>query len=310
MKRFLIVIFALGLMSNVAMAQEQTAQAPAQKVTFPMVTVPEDITQPQDRAKYLGEHFWDNVDFATASEALLEQGLIDMASIFPLLSDETMTSSMAALVKRAETSKGGLIKVLALADKYLYGTDSPLYNESAYRTLLQSALVSKSLAKAEKEPFQKQLVMLEMNNEGSSAVDFEMSLADGSKAKLSDVESAVVILFFYSPDNLDCKLQRFRLTQARLVNYLQRAGGIKVVAVCVEGEKAAWDKFRADAPAEWLHAYDTTGKIKGDNLYDLRTLPRLYLLDEKKTVLLKNTKADDIEQYLLQIIQASDSVAE
>jgi hypothetical protein len=35
-------------------------------------------------------------------------------------------------------------------------------------------------------------------------------------------------------------LQRFRLTQARLINYLQRAGGIKVVAVCVEGDKAAW----------------------------------------------------------------------
>ena len=51
-----------------------------------------------------------------------------------------------------------------------------------------------------------------------------------------------------------------------------------------------------------------SGKIKSENLYDLRTLPRLYLLDEQKTVLLKNTKADDIEQYLVQIIQASDSV--
>jgi hypothetical protein len=28
-------------------------------------------------------------------------------------------------------------------------------------------------------------------------------------------------------------------------------------------------------------------------------------LDEQKTVLLKNTKADNIEQYLVQIIQAS-----
>ena len=307
MRRLFVLLTFIILFSQALMAQEQTAPA-AEKVTFPMVTVPDEITDPQARAKYLGEHFWDNVDFATASEALVEQGLIDMASIFPLLNSETLISSMTALVKKAETSKEGLLKMLSLADKYLYGTASPLYNEAAYRGLLQSALISKALNKADKEPYQKQLVILEMNNEGSAAVDFDMQLVDGSKAKLSDIEAPVSILFFYAADNLDCKLQRFRLTQARLVNYLQRAGGIKIVAVCVEGDKAAWEKFRADSPKEWLHVFDASGKIKSENLYDLRTLPRLYLLDEQKTVLLKNTKADDIEQYLVQIIQASDSV--
>lgn len=308
MKRLFVLLTFIILFSQALMAQEQTAPA-AEKVTFPMVTVPDEITDPQARAKYLGEHFWDNVDFATASEALVEQGLIDMASIFPLLNSETLISSMTALVKKAETSKEGLLMMLSLADKYLYGTASPLYNEAAYRGLLQSALISKALNKADKEPYQKQLVILEMNNEGSAAVDFDMQLVDGSKAKLSDIEAPVSILFFYAADNLDCKLQRFRLTQARLVNYLQRAGGIKIVAVCVEGDKAAWEKFRADSPKEWLHVFDASGKIKSENLYDLRTLPRLYLLDEQKTVLLKNTKADDIEQYLVQIIQASDSVS-
>ena len=307
MRRLFVLLTFIILFSQALMAQEQTAPA-AEKVTFPMVAVPDEITDPQARAKYLGEHFWDNVDFATASEALVEQGLIDMASIFPLLNSETLISSMTALVKKAETSKAGLLMMLSLADKYLYGTASPLYNEAAYRGLLQSALISKALNKADKEPYQKQLVILEMNNEGSAAVDFDMQLVDGSKAKLSDIEAPVSILFFYAADNLDCKLQRFRLTQARLVNYLQRAGGIKIVAVCVEGDKAAWEKFRADSPKEWLHVFDASGKIKSENLYDLRTLPRLYLLDEQKTVLLKNTKADDIEQYLVQIIQASDSV--
>ena len=307
MRRLFVLLTFIILFSQALMAQEQTAPA-AEKVTFPMVTVPDEITDPQARAKYLGEHFWDNVDFATASEALVEQGLIDMASIFPLLNSETLISSITALVKKAETSKEGLLMMLSLADKYLYGTASPLYNEAAYRGLLQSALISKALNKADKEPYQKQLVILEMNNEGSAAVDFDMQLVDGSKAKLSDIEAPVSILFFYAADNLDCKLQRFRLTQARLVNYLQRAGGIKIVAVCVEGDKAAWEKFRAVSPKEWLHVFDASGKIKSENLYDLRTLPRLYLLDEQKTVLLKNTKADDIEQYLVQIIQASDSV--
>lgn len=306
MKRLFLLMSMLVVLSNCVFAQEQTAPA-AEKVSFPMVTVPDDIIEPQARAKYLGEHFWDNVDLSTASEGLIEQGLVDMASIFPLLDGDALSASMIALANRAEGSKSGLLRVLSLADKYLYGTDSPLYNEAAYRSLLQASLVSKNLNKTEKEPYQKQLIMLEMNNEGTPAVDFEMQLVDGSKATLADVESPVTILFFYAANNLDCKLQRFRLTQARLVNYLQRAGGIKVVAVCVDGDKAAWDKFRADSPAEWVHAFDASGKIKAENQYDLRALPRLYLLDEQKTVLLKNTKADNIEQYIVKLIQSSDA---
>ena len=95
MKRLFVLLTFIILFSQALMAQEQTAPV-AEKVTFPMVTVPDEITDPQARAKYLGEHFWDNVDFATASEALVEQGLIDMASIFPLLNSETLISSMTA----------------------------------------------------------------------------------------------------------------------------------------------------------------------------------------------------------------------
>ena len=93
MKRLFLLMSMLVVLSNCVFAQEQTAST-AEKVTFPMVAVPEDITEPQARAKYLGEHFWDKVDFGTASEALIEQGLIDMASIFPLLDGEVLASSM------------------------------------------------------------------------------------------------------------------------------------------------------------------------------------------------------------------------
>lgn len=294
MKRILIVFLLLAAASSVA-AQEK----------FPMITIPEEIADHVARAKYLGEHYWDNVDFNAVSDEVLEQGFVDMVSIFALLDDEALDLSWAEAVKRAEASKTGVVRLLALGDKYLYGVSSPMYNESAYRSLLRAGLVSKKIAKADKAPYQKHLVLLEMNNAGSAAVDFEFEQADGTRSKLSEVVSPVTILFFYDPDCVDCKIERFRLTQARLTNYLQRAGGVTVLAVFPSADAEAWEKHKSDIPAEWINARDAAGRLKSENLYDLRAMPRLYLLDDKKQVLLKNTTAAQIESYLTEVMRSA-----
>jgi len=38
--------------------------------------------------------------------------------------------------------------------------------------------------------------------------------------------------------------------------------------------------------------------IDQKNLYDLKAIPTLYLLDKDKTVLLKDATAEEIEEYL------------
>ncbi len=306
MKRILIVFLLLAAVSTRVAAQEK----------FPMITIPEDIADHVARAKYLGEHYWDNVDFNTASDLMLEQGFVDMVSIFALLDGEALDASWAAAVKRAEASKTGVVRLLALGDKYLYGVSSPMYNEEAYRSLLRAGLVSKKIAKADKTPYQKQLVLLEMNNEGSAAVDFDFEQADGSRSKLSEVVSPVTVLFFYDPDCVDCKIERFRLTQAPMTSYLQRAGGVTVLAVFPSADAAVWDKHKSDIPDDWINARDVTGRLKSENLYDLRAMPRIYLLDDEKQVLLKNTTADRIEAYLTEVMrnaaqsQAAEDAAE
>ena len=80
MKRLFLLMSMLVVLSNYVFAQEQTAPA-AEKVSFPMVTVPDDITEPQARAKYLGEHFWDNVDLSTASEVRVQSIWVSTSGI-------------------------------------------------------------------------------------------------------------------------------------------------------------------------------------------------------------------------------------
>ena len=180
-----------------------------------------------------------------------------------------------------------------------------MYNEDAYRSLLHVALLSEALTKEEKMPYQAQLVMAEMNNVGSPVVDFEITVRGGEKSKLSEVPSTVTILYFYTPGCPDCYIERSRLSQARTISYLVRAGGVKIVAVMPSADKAEWEKHSSQIPQEWINGYDATGKIKSEGLYDLRRMPRLYLLDDKKDVLLKNSSAAEIEEFLSAIMQRS-----
>ena len=295
------ILLSLLMVWSAELFAQQGSSQPAQK--FPMVSIPESITEHAERAKYLGEHYWDKVDFATLSEAALEEGVVELITLFPLYDGPTLKQVWEVAVKRAEGAKGGLQKLLAMCDKYLYGTSSPMYNEDAYRSLLHVALLSEALTKEEKMPYQSQLVMAEMNNVGSPVVDFEITVRGGEKSKLSEVHSTVTILYFYNPGCPDCYIERSRLSQARTISYLVRAGGVKIVAVMPSADNAEWEKHSAQIPAEWINGYDATGKIKSEGLYDLRRMPRLYLLDDKKEVLLKNTSAAEIEEFLSAIMQ-------
>lgn len=301
MKRtiILLTLFFATLSLSGAMAQEQAASE-----SFPMITIPESITAPLERAAYLSEHYWENADFNTLTDQQLEEGFTNMVSLISLLNAEQLDKSWAAAVKRAESCKTGVARLLAVADKHLYSISSPLYNEMAYSALLQKALVSKKIKKDAKAPYQAQLVMLEMNKPGTPAVDLDLTLIDGTKAKLSEINSAATILYFYTPGDMNCRLERFRLSQARLISYLERAGGLKIVAISPSGDKELWDKYKSEISSSWVNAYDATGAILKDNLYDLRVLPRIYLLDDKKNVLLKNASADQVEQYLSSVMQS------
>ena len=295
------ILLSLLMVWSVELFAQQGSSQPAQK--FPMVSIPESITEHAERAKYLGEHYWDKADFATLSEAALEEGVVELITLFPLYDEPALRQVWEVAVKRAEGAKGGLQRLLAMCDKYLYGTSSPMYNEDAYRSLLHVALLSEAMTKEEKMPYQSQLVMAEMNNVGSPVVDFEITVRGGEKSKLSEVHSTVTILYFYNPGCPDCYIERSRLSQARTISYLVRAGGVKIVAVMPSADKAEWEKHQSQIPQEWINGYDATGKIKSEGLYDLRRMPRLYLLDDKKEVLLKNTSAAEIEEFLSAIMQ-------
>ena len=51
-------------------------------------------------------------------------------------------------------------------------------------------------------------------------------------------------------------------------------------------------------PSGWINGYDKELTVLDRELYDLKAMPTLYLLDKDKKVLLKDAPVEQVEQYL------------
>ena len=84
-----------------------------------------------------------------------------------------------------------------------------------------------------------------------------------------------------------------------IINQLLEQKRLTVLSIYPDEELDEWRKHLNEFPKEWVNGYDKTFAIKEQQLYDLKAIPTLYLLNKDKTVLLKDAPAQTIEEYLL-----------
>ena len=65
---------------------------------------------------------------------------------------------------------------------------------------------------------------------------------------------------------------------------------MQVVAVYIDNEAEAWKS--ASYPPAWLSVY--APEIDQQDLYNIKALPTLYLLDTQKRVLLKDVRLEEV----------------
>lgn len=108
---------------------------------------------------------------------------------------------------------------------------------------------------------------------------------------LSQVKADYTLLFIYDPDCGHCKkaIKKLEKQEDDL-----HENGIQVVAVCTTSDVGRWKEFVAAANPFWYHAIDPTGKSYFRVYYDVRSTPRMYLLDEDKVIIGKKLEVDQM----------------
>ncbi|MBR5574028.1 MAG: DUF5106 domain-containing protein [Paludibacteraceae bacterium] len=178
-------------------------------------------------------------------------------------------------------------RFLTLAEKYLYDPNSPYRNDERYLLFLQYAATHQFADYTTNPRYQKHYTMVQKNRVGMPAADFPFTTQAGEEGHLYGVQSPYILLFFHDPNCEECQWVKQQL-ESQHAHFAQK--GVQVVAVYIDDEIEAWKS--ASYPSAWLSVY--APEIDQQDLYDIKALPTLYLLDTQKCVLLKDVRLEDV----------------
>lgn len=292
---------ALSILVFVSFLAAACPSACCQSYSLP--EIPDSLTAPEERAEYLALHWWDGFDFRDTSlisrPGITEQAFVDFLSVLPYVSD--IPVAFDTLFSRASAEPEMFSHFVSLGEKYLAGRYSPMRDEELYIAML-GALCSdgRPFPEGERARAGFRLELALKNRPGAPAADFGFELADGGRGSLYGTDAEFLIVFFNDPDCTECRAVRSELMNSpELVGLLGEGRG-RVLSVCVSGNAAAWKAETQDAavPDGWVDALDEARAVYAERLYDLQSLPVLYLLSSDKHVLLKDTSLREILDML------------
>lgn len=289
---------------------EQADSTNRQDTVFHAVVMPEIpvmMTAPEQRAEYLAEHYWDGTDFSDTSyvnhREAVEQAWVDYLAVLYDTPLETARQLIGRFFLRISNDRKLLNHFGELADRYLYDPNSPMRNEELYMPVLEAMISSSVLDEAEKMRPEFRLELARKNRVGTRAANFTYTLASGAKGTLYQIHTDYTLLFINNPGCHACAETIARLKEDAGINMLLKTGKLTVLSFYPDEELDEWRKHQNDFPAEWINGYDSDFIVKTKNVYDLKAIPTLYLLDRNKIVVLKDAPLQAIDAWLAQNVR-------
>lgn len=279
------------------------ADVPTDTITvFALPSIPPMLNTPELRADFLVRHYWENINFADTNYVhhpeITEQAWVDYIDILKIVPAKTADAAIKDVFTQAEKSKTSYLYLAELADKYLYDPNSPMRNEELYISVLDALIASSILDETEKIRPQGRRELAQKNRVGTKAIDFTYTLASGKKSTLYALNVPYTLLFINNPGCHACSETIEALKNAPAINRAISQKQLQILSLYPDEELNEWKQYLSDFPSAWINSYDAQQIIKEKNLYDLKAIPTLYLLDKDKIVLLKDATAMDIDQYL------------
>lgn len=282
-----------------------TNEAPKDTIkTIVLPTIPQMLNTPEQRADFLVNHYWDNVNFADTNYIhhpdITEQAWVDYCDILKHVSLNNAQQAIRKMIDRANADKKVFNYITELADKYLYDPNSPMRNEEFYIPVLEAMVASPVLEEIEKVRPIARLKMAQKNRVQTKALNFTYTLASGTQGSLYQLNSDYTLLFINNPGCRACAETIEALKNATTINRLIKEKKLTILSIYPDEELDEWRKHLTDFPKEWINGYDKKLVIINQRIYDLKAMPTLYLLNKEKTVLLKDATTKAIEDYLNQ----------
>jgi len=138
---------------------------------------------------------------------------------------------------------------------------------------------------------------------GATAQDIQLELKDGSPIKLSDIDSEFLVLLFWAPDCGHCTKSMPAMIE---FEETYRDQNVKVLSVCTKYQEKipkCWAGTEEKGMTNFINAVDPVGKSRFKTHFDIRTTPKIFVLNKDLKILIKGIGADQLSDVMSDIIR-------
>ena len=290
-----------------------------QALPFPDVVPPAMMEDVQDRAEYMAMNMWnglldpsrtypcDSLLVSGVRKDDVEQKFANWISILDAAGIRTAEKSVAALYNKAyaceqkDTASNVFETLTELVEKYMFDPNSPFRNEDYYGVYAARLASCDAISAPMREKYARDARLCELNKVGTKAADFRFADKRGKIRSLYEIKAPLTLLFFSNPGCEACMNIINVLRGEPAIAELISSGMMAVLNIYIDEDLEAWRSYMPIYPEEWYNGFDPDFAIRNEMLYNVRAIPSLYLLDENKTVLLKDAPENVVFESLANI---------
>lgn len=290
---FMVVgLLACGNGGKKEVTQVPTVEQTIKKRGFQFPEIPVMLTDPDQRAIFVANHYWDHFDFRDTVYIHLpditEQAAVNFMDLLQRIPQEEALSAVRKLAEKASAEPVMLKYFWDTLYRYWHDPNSPMKNEDMFILLCkgmeQTPQVGEYLM-ARAAYFRK---MAEKNRTGMKAADFVYTLASGKQGRLHGIKANYTLVFFYDPDCETCSEIKQMMKASQLLEGMTASGQMKVLTIYPETDIDFWKEHLYEMSDKWINGYDKGQVLTLEQRYDLSSIPSFYLLDKDKKVVLKD----------------------
>lgn len=321
---YLFILAALVLVAcnggNTQKSEETSNQEKAEQnfkaLPFPDVQIPSMISDSDEALRFLAENYWngltdisrefpcDSTLVSGVDSGVVEQKFADWTAVLNNVSLDVALKAIGKLYdnvlacERINQSSNVFETFVMLADKYFYDPNSPLRNEEFYLSFVSRYAAYDGLSDIERNKYERQVQLCGLNRIGTKAADFRFTDRRGVTRNMYSINADYTLLFFSNPGCGDCLDKINKLKDDTLISSMVDSRRMAVLNIYIDEDIQAWRSYMTIYPQQWYNGFDPDLILKSDEIYNIRAIPSIYLLDKEKNVLLKDVPLDALFSYL------------
>jgi hypothetical protein len=283
MKRKLFLISVLIMSTLTVAAQAQLAEKLEGRL-FAYPQAPDTCSTLENRCNYIITHFWDNYDISKPikDDVAFELTFRDYVDFFSYAHRNVVMGSVRDLVNKAQSNTSNLLKLGAVAERSLYGSEAEFWSDEVYVAFIKPLASNKSLPRDVRDRYAVQLARINSVQVGT-ILDFEYVDADGLKHRLSELPERENYIILFVDGSTDSTIGRLRLSTDVALNSLLETGNVSLLCVGLNAYSTEWATAASGYCENWM--VGCSDQLM--DVLDLRVLPCCYVLDGQRAIVNK-----------------------